>query len=191
MELVKIIIYLKNRSLIKSLLNTIPWESFYREKSDLSNFRIIGLFVYCYNIETETGLNRRTKSDPRDRQTRLIRYSKGSSQYKIWNPTNNKVEEVTFTRIDESDHVIILKKLEEQEIILFLFNESENPSFNNKMIEILIPPITFNRDEYESFSIFIYYCLNILALTEVNESDINKEFINFKQRFPWTFQNIL
>jgi hypothetical protein len=87
--------------------------------------------------------------------------------------------------------VIILKKLEEQEIILFLFNESENPSFNNKMIEILIPPITFNRDEYESFSIFIYYCLNILALTEVNESDINKEFINFKQRFPWTFQNIL
>jgi hypothetical protein len=112
MELVKIIIYLKNRSLIKSLLNTIPWESFYREKSDLSNFRIIGLFVYCYNIETETGLNRRTKSDPRDRQTRLIGYGKGSSQYRVWNSTNNKVEKITFTRINESDYMVTLEKLE-------------------------------------------------------------------------------
>jgi hypothetical protein len=31
----------------------------------------------------------------------------------------------------------------------------------------------------------------MLALIEVNESDINKEFINFKQRFLWIFQNVL
>jgi hypothetical protein len=79
MELAKIIIYFKNRFPIKLLLDTISWESLYGEKSNLFNFRIIGLFVYYYNIETETGLNRRIKLDPRDRQIKLIRYGKGSN----------------------------------------------------------------------------------------------------------------
>jgi hypothetical protein len=65
--LAKIAVYLKNRFLIKLLLDTTPWESLYKEKSDLSNLRIIGLFVYYYNVETETDPNRRTKSDPRIR----------------------------------------------------------------------------------------------------------------------------
>jgi hypothetical protein len=65
-------------------------------------------------------------------------------------------------------------------MILFLFNESEDPSSNNEMIEISIPLINFNRDEYESFFIFIHYYSNLLTLIKVNESDINKEFINFK-----------
>jgi hypothetical protein len=73
-----------------------------------------------------------------------------------------------------------LKELGEQEMILSLFNESEDPSSNNKIIEILIPPIDFDRNEYKSFSIFIYYSPNLLILTKVNELDINKEFINFK-----------
>jgi hypothetical protein len=81
--LAKIIIYLKNRSSIKSLLNTTPWESLYEEKSDFFNFRIIGLLVYYYNIEIETDSNRRIKSDPKDRQIKLIRYNKGFSQYRI------------------------------------------------------------------------------------------------------------
>jgi hypothetical protein len=76
--------------------------------------------------------------------------------------------------------MIILKKLKKQKIILSLFNESEDPSFNNKMIEISISPINFNRDKYESLSIFIHYYPNLLALTKMNESDINKKFINFK-----------
>jgi hypothetical protein len=67
MELVKIAVYFKNRSLTKSLLNTTPWKSFYKEKSDFFNFRIIESFVYCHNIETETDPNRRTKLDPRIR----------------------------------------------------------------------------------------------------------------------------
>jgi hypothetical protein len=76
--------------------------------------------------------------------------------------------------------VIILEKLEKQKIILSLFNESEDPSSNNEMIEISIPLINFNRDEYKSFFIFIHYCLNLLALIKMNELDINKEFINLK-----------
>jgi hypothetical protein len=76
--------------------------------------------------------------------------------------------------------MITLEKLGEQKIISFVFNESKNPSFNNKIIEISIPLIDFNRNEYKSLSIFIYHCLNLLALIKVNESDINKEFINFK-----------
>jgi hypothetical protein len=76
--------------------------------------------------------------------------------------------------------MVTLEELEEQEMILSLFNESEDPSSNNKIIEISIPPINFNKDEYKSFSIFIYQYLNMLALIEVNESNINKEFINLK-----------
>jgi hypothetical protein len=68
-------------------------------------------------------------------------------------------------------------------MILSLFNESKDPSSNNKIIEISIPPINFNRDKYELFFIFIHHYLNLLTLTNINESDINKEFINFKQRF--------
>jgi hypothetical protein len=79
MELAKTAIYLKNRSPIKSLLDTTPWKSLYREKSDFFNIRIIGSFVYYYNVETETDPNRRIKSNPRNRQTRLIRYNKGFS----------------------------------------------------------------------------------------------------------------
>jgi hypothetical protein len=120
MELVKTVVYFKNRFLIKLLLDTISWESFHEEKSDFSNFRIIGSLVYCYNVEIETGFNRRIKSDPKDRQIRLIRYGKRSSQYRVWNSINNKVEKITFIRIDESDYVIILEELGEQKMILFL-----------------------------------------------------------------------
>jgi hypothetical protein len=79
MELAKTAVYLKNRSPIKSLLDTTPWESLYKKKSDFFNLRIIKSFVYCYNAEIETGPNRRIKSDPRDCQTRLIGYNKGSN----------------------------------------------------------------------------------------------------------------
>jgi hypothetical protein len=76
--------------------------------------------------------------------------------------------------------MITLKELEEQKITSSLFNESKDPSSNNKIIEISIPLINFNKDEYEPFSIFIHQCLNMLVLTEINELDINKEFINLK-----------
>jgi hypothetical protein len=76
MKLVKIVIYLKNRSPTKSLLNITPWESLYGEKSDFSNLRIIKLLVYHHNIETETDPNRRIKSEPKIRLTRLIGYNK-------------------------------------------------------------------------------------------------------------------
>jgi hypothetical protein len=65
-------------------------------------------------------------------------------------------------------------------MISFLFNESKDPSSNNKIVEILISLINFDKDEYKSFSIFIHHCPNLLALTKMNELDINKEFINFK-----------
>jgi hypothetical protein len=76
--------------------------------------------------------------------------------------------------------MIILKELGKQEIISSLFNKSEDSSFNNEMIEISIPLINFDRDKYELFSIFIYYCPDLLTLTKINESDINKKFINLK-----------
>jgi hypothetical protein len=87
--------------------------------------------------------------------------------------------------------MVILKELGKQKIISSLFNESENPSSNNKIVEISIPSINFDRNKYKSLSIFIYHCPNLLVLTKIDESDINKEFINFKQRFSWIFQNAL
>jgi hypothetical protein len=65
-------------------------------------------------------------------------------------------------------------------MILFLFNESEDLSFNSKIIKISIPPIDFDRDEYKLFFIFIYHCPDLLVLIKVDESDINKKFTNFK-----------
>jgi hypothetical protein len=113
MKLTKTTVYFKNRSPTKPLLNTTPWKSFYKKKSDFSNLRIIKSFVYYHNIEIETDFNRRTKSDSKTRQIRLIEYNKKSSQYRIWNSANNKVEEVTFIHINESDYMIILAELEE------------------------------------------------------------------------------
>jgi hypothetical protein len=63
---------------------------------------------------------------------------------------------------------------------LFLFNESEDSPFNNEMVEISISSINFDRDKYESIFMFIYYCPDILVLIKIDESDINKEFIDFK-----------
>jgi hypothetical protein len=65
-------------------------------------------------------------------------------------------------------------------MILFLFNESENPSSNNEIIEISISSINFDRNEYKLFSIFIYHYPDLLTLIKIDESDINKKFINFK-----------
>jgi hypothetical protein len=79
-----------------------------------------------------------------------------------------------FTRINESDYIIILDELGEQEIILFLFNESKDPSSNNEIIEISIPSINLDRDEYESFSIFIYYCPDLLALIKMDNQILTK-----------------
>jgi hypothetical protein len=58
-------------------------------------------------------------------------------------------------------------------MILFLLNESEDPLFNNKIIKISIPLINFDRNEYELFFIFIYYCLNVLILIKMDEPDFN------------------
>jgi hypothetical protein len=83
MKLTKTTVYFKNRASTKLLLDTTSWESLYKEKSKLFNFRIIKSLVYCHNIETEIDLNRRIKSDPKIRQTKLIRYGKRFNQYKI------------------------------------------------------------------------------------------------------------
>jgi hypothetical protein len=76
--------------------------------------------------------------------------------------------------------MVILKKLAKQEATSSLFNKSKDPLSNSEIIKISIPSINFDRDEYKSLSIFIYYYPNLLALIKVDESDINKEFINFK-----------
>ena len=105
-ELVKTIVYLRNRSPTRTLDQLTPYECLYKEKPDVSHLRIIGSAVYCHEVESETGPNRRMKLEPRARKCRLIGYGKGTTQLRVWNPANRQVEEVTFTRIDETDTVI-------------------------------------------------------------------------------------
>jgi hypothetical protein len=62
-------------------------------------------------------------------------------------------------------------------MILFLFNESEDPLFNSEIVEISISPIDFDRNKYELLFIFIYHCPNVLALIEMDESDIKKNLL--------------
>jgi hypothetical protein len=52
--------------------------------------------------------------------------------------------------------MITLEELEEQEMILSLFNESEDSLSNNKMIKISISLINFNKDKYKEWFIFIF-----------------------------------
>ena len=75
-ELVKTIVYLRNRSLIRTLDQLTPYEYLYKRKSDVSYLRIIGLTVYYHEVESELRLNRRMKLELRVRKCRLIKYGK-------------------------------------------------------------------------------------------------------------------
>jgi hypothetical protein len=105
-ELVKTVVYLRNRLPTKILDQLIPYECLYKKKLDISYFRIIGLAVYCHEVKKELKPNRRMKLELRVRRCRFIGYGKGITQFRVWNPANRQVEEVTFTRIDETDTVI-------------------------------------------------------------------------------------
>jgi hypothetical protein len=105
-KLVKTIVYLRNRSPTRILDQLTLYEYFYKEKPDVSHLRIIGLAIYYYKMKSETGPNRRMKLELKTRKCRLIGYGKGITQFRVWNPANRQIEEVTFTRIDETDTVI-------------------------------------------------------------------------------------
>jgi hypothetical protein len=102
-ELFKTVLYLKNRSLTKALKGSIPYEILYKRRPNFSHLRIIGSALYSHNVESETGLNRLRKLDPKARKIRLVGYGKGANQYRGWNPETNQVEEITFMRADETD----------------------------------------------------------------------------------------
>ncbi len=73
----KINVYLKNRSLIKSLEGKTPYKVLREVKSNISYLKVISSAVYIYNVKIELGdLNKRNKFDPRVRKCRLIKYGK-------------------------------------------------------------------------------------------------------------------
>jgi hypothetical protein len=105
-KLVKRVVYLRNRSLTRTLDQSIPYECLYKRKPDVSHLRIISSTVYCHEMKKESGPNRRIKLEPRARKCRLIKYEKGTTQLRVWNPANRQVKKVTFTRIDKTDTVV-------------------------------------------------------------------------------------
>ena len=105
-ELVKTIVYLRNKSPIRILDQSIPYKCLYKKKPDVSYFRIINSVIYCHEIESEIGPNRRMKLEPRIRKCRFIKYGKRTTQFRVQNPANKQVKKVTFTRINKSDTVI-------------------------------------------------------------------------------------
>ena len=105
-ELVKTIVYLRNRLPTRTLDQLTPYECLYKKKPDVSHLRIIGSAVYYHEVESESGLNRKMKLELRARKCRLIGYGKGTTQFRVWNPANKQVKEITFTRINETDTII-------------------------------------------------------------------------------------
>jgi hypothetical protein len=105
-KLVKTVVYLRNKSPTRTLDQLTPYKYLYKKKPDISHLRIINSAIYCHEVERESGPNRKMKLELRARKYRLIRYGKGTTQLRVWNPANKQVKEMTFTRIDKTDTVI-------------------------------------------------------------------------------------
>jgi hypothetical protein len=56
-KLVKIIVYLRNKSLIRILDQLILYKYLYKKKPDVSYLRIINLAIYCHEVKNELELN--------------------------------------------------------------------------------------------------------------------------------------
>jgi hypothetical protein len=76
-KLIKIIVYLRNRLLIRTLDQLTFYKCLYKKKPDVSYLRIISLIIYCHEMKSELGLNRKMKLELRARKYRLIKYGKG------------------------------------------------------------------------------------------------------------------
>src|SRR5450755_1222136 len=79
-KLVKIAVYLRNRSPTKTLPQT-PYKAFWKRKPDLSHLRTIGSMIYAYNTQLTAEAERRRKLNPRAKKGRLIGYGEGTHQY--------------------------------------------------------------------------------------------------------------
>jgi hypothetical protein len=77
-KLVKTVVYLRNKSPIRILNQLIFYECLYKRKPDISYLQIIGSVIYYYEIESESGPNRKKKLELRARKCRLIEYEKGT-----------------------------------------------------------------------------------------------------------------
>src|SRR5258708_7116193 len=75
-ELIKTIVYLRNRSSTRILDQLIPYKYHYKKKPDVFYLRIINLVVYYHKIKSELGLNRKIKLELKARKCRLIEYEK-------------------------------------------------------------------------------------------------------------------
>jgi hypothetical protein len=82
-ELVKTVVYLRNRSSTRTLDQLIPYECLYKKKPNVSHLRIIGSAVYYHEIKRESGLNRKIKFELRVRKCRLIGYGKRITQLRV------------------------------------------------------------------------------------------------------------
>jgi hypothetical protein len=82
-ELVKIVVYLRNKLLTRTLNQSTPYKCFYKKKFDVSHLRIIGLTIYYHKVESELGLNRKIKLEPRTHKCRLIKYEKRTTQFRV------------------------------------------------------------------------------------------------------------
>jgi hypothetical protein len=72
-------VYLRNKLPIKTLNQSTPYKCLYKKKSDVFYLRIIGLAIYCHEVERELGLNRKMKFKLRTRKCQLIKYGKGTT----------------------------------------------------------------------------------------------------------------
>lgn len=96
--MVRIKIYLLNRSLTNALKGITPFEAWHKYKPDLSHLRVVGSTGY-----KTTNRDALKRLDNRAEKRVLLGYS-GTSQYRVFNLVKKKVELVRNVRFYEDNH---------------------------------------------------------------------------------------
>jgi len=153
------IAHIKNRT-FNSAINTTPYKAVTKEEPDISYFKVLGSLVYT-NIPKET---RRKELAPRANKGILVGFN-SSNNYLAYIPSLNKVISVRDIIIkEELNYEDDFNTEEDYESLLKDFNNEmnieeptsketsiETPTSNtssNTRIEVAIPPLQINPDDY-------------------------------------------
>jgi len=107
MELTRSVVYLKNRSLTKTV-ETTPYEAWHGVKPNLSHLRILGSAAHIL-----VPGKRRTKLDMNSHKGILVGYG-GTNQYRVWDFTRNDVVVSRDVKFNEGVPATQITSVEEE-----------------------------------------------------------------------------
>ena len=120
-EVVRIAVYLKNRSPIRSLEFKTPFEALYGYKPGVKHLRIFGCKAFAHIPKED-----RRKLDSKSIRCTFIGYCSSYKAYKLFNPSTHKIFVSRDVIFQESD------KHNEEWNILYLVEEESEETGNNQ-----------------------------------------------------------